>query len=62
MFEKKTFLCRNYRDGVWHEHKIQVTDAEIDKMIPTDDRAVKHLKVGEGYMNPQAERVIIRLS
>lgn len=62
MNEKKTFLCRNYRDGVWHEHQVQVTDAEIDKMIPAEDRATKHLKVGEGYVNPKAERVIIRLS
>lgn len=62
MYDKKTFLCRNYRDGVWHEHTIKVTDAEIDKMIPTEDRATKNLKVGEGYVNPKAERVIIRLA
>lgn len=54
-------LCMAGKDK-WTTHTLTLTDEQIRKVKPIEDRAVEHLAIGETYINHDASRIVVRIS
>ena len=62
----KTFICTNKHLCVgadyWTAHQVTKTDAELERIIPVEDRAVIGLAIGETYINRDKDRIVTRIA